>query len=277
MNKLSFTYASDKEHNLAQRLVIKTIESLTGKKKLEKLYNNSLNEKINPRYLWKELLKILEIQIVNNDEVNHIIPSEGPLIVIANHPFGIIDGLILCSIIADIRADFKIMTHETLQFFPDLNQYILPVNFSKNTKSIVQSNIKIASQAKEHVLQGGVLIIFPSGSVSVAENLKSEAKDDEWKIFPAKLIQQTKADILPFYFEGKNGLLFHLFASKFKNQTLKYSSYIHETRRKIGKKIYVNGGNLIKYSEISHITDRKQLTKYLKRLTYNLKDTNEFS
>ena len=51
MNKLSFTYASDKEHNLAQRLVIKTIENLTGKKKLEKLYNNSLNEKINPRVI----------------------------------------------------------------------------------------------------------------------------------------------------------------------------------------------------------------------------------
>ena len=63
------------------------------------------------------------------------------------------------------------------------------------------------------------------------KSIKSEAKDDEWKLFPAKLIQQTKASVLPIYFDGKNGLLFHLFASKMNNQTLKYSSYIHETKK----------------------------------------------
>ena len=67
----------------------------------------------------------------------------------------------------------------------------------------------------------GIIIIFPSGGVSVAKNLKSEAIDDEWKLFPAKLIHQTRANVLPIYFDGKNGFLFHLFASKIKNQTLK--------------------------------------------------------
>ena len=62
--------------------------------------------------------------------------------------------------------------------------------------------------------------------MSVAKNLKSAAKDDEWKQFTAKIIKQTKADVLPVYFDGKNGLLYHLFASKLKNQTLKYSSYV---------------------------------------------------
>ena len=118
----------------------------------------------------------------------------------------------------------------------------------------------------------GALIIFPSGSVSTAKSIKSEAKDDEWKIFPAKLIHQTKTDILPIYFDGKNGLLFHLFASKMKNQTLKYSSYMHETRKKIGKEIIIYSGEVIKYDEISHFHDRQILTNYLKELTYNLKN-----
>ena len=106
---------------------------------------------------------------------------------------------------------------------------------------------------------------------AVERYLKSEAKDDEWKNFPAKLIHQTKTDVLPIYFDGKNGLLFHIFASKLKNQTLKYSTYIHETRKKIGKEINIYSGDLIKYNDISHIEDRQELTKYLKTLTYNLK------
>ena len=126
----------------------------------------------------------------------------------------------MCSIASKIRSDFKILTHETLGFAPELNEYILPIDFKENSKITVKNNIETAKNAKKHLLNGGLLIIFPSGSVSVAKNLKSAAKDDEWKIFPAKLIHQTKADILPIYFDGKNGLLFHLFASKIKNQTV---------------------------------------------------------
>ena len=121
-------------------------------------------------------------------------------------------------------------------------------------------------------MNNGSLIIFPSGSVSTAKSIKSDARDDEWKMFPAKLILQTKTDVLPIYFDGKNGLLFHLFASKMKNQTLKYSSYLHETKKKIGKDIVIYSGEVVKYSSISHLDDRQDLTNYLKDLTYNLKN-----
>ena len=86
-----------------------------------------------------------------------------------------------------------------------------------------------------------------------------------------KLLKQTKSDILPIYFDGKNGLLFHVFASKLKNQTLKYSSYIHETKKMIGKKINIYPGSVIKYSELSKISNREKLTEYLKKKTYELR------
>ena len=166
------------------------------------------------------------------------------------------------------------MTHETLQFLPQLEEFILPVDFSSNKKQSVKSNIETAKKAKQHLLNNGALIVFPSGSVSTAKSIKSEAKDDAWKSFPAKLIQQTKTNILPIYFDGKNGLLFHIFASKLNNQTLKYSSYIHETRKKIGKEIIIYSGNILMYNKVSHIEDRNVLTDYLKDLTYNLKNIN---
>ena len=271
MNKINISYASKVEHNFAQRIIIKTIEHVTGKKKLERLYSQYADSGSDPRNFWTDILKILNIKFKNKSSYKINIPDKGPLMVIANHPFGIIDGLILCSIVSKNRSDFKIMTHETLQFLPQLEKYILPVDFSKTDKTTLKNNLNTANLAKKHVEDGGVLIIFPSGSVSVAKSLKSEAKDENWKIFPAKLIQQTKCSILPIYFNGKNGLLFHLFASKMKSSTLKYSSYIHETRKKIGQEISIFVGDIINFDEISHIKDRKILINFLKDRTYKLK------
>ena len=271
MNKIDFSYASKSEHNFAQRLIIKTIENITGKRKLENLYKKFSIDKTNPIHFWNDFLKIMDIKVKNNSKKKLNIPTNGPLMVIANHPFGIIDGLILCSILSTKRKDFKIMTHETLKFLPELENFILPVDFSERKESRLL-NIETAKKAKDHLLNNGSLIIFPSGSVSTAKNLRSDAKDDKWKNFPAKLIQATKARILPIYFDGKNGLMFHLFASKMKNQTLKYSSYIYETRRKIGKEIIIYSGEVIENEEISHFKDRSELTKYLKDITYNLKN-----
>ena len=273
MQKINLTYASRAEHNFAQRLVIKTIERVTGKTKLEKVYKNYSKKSTDPRFFWSTILEIMNIQITDKSKSDLVIPKSGPLLMISNHPFGIIDGLILCSLASKVRADFKIITHETLRFIPELDQYILPIDFSGTDKETIKNNIKTTKKAKEHLLNNGLLIIFPSGSVSISKNLKTVAEDDEWKLFPAKLIHQTKTDILPIYFDGKNGFLFHLFAAKMKNQTLKYSSYVHETRRKIGKEIIIYSGKRINYTDIESIKDRVELTAYLKNATYDLKQS----
>ncbi len=275
MNKIDFSYASKSEHNFAQRLIIKTIETLTGKKKLESLYKNYSIDSNNPKKFWTDILNEMKIKIINKSNNQLYIPENGSLLVIANHPFGIIDGLILCSLVSKVRDDFKIMTHETLQFLPQLNQFILPVDFNGQEKKSKILNIQTAKDAREYLDNKGVVIIFPSGGVSTARSLKSEAIDDAWKLFPAKLIHQTSTDILPIYFDGKNGLLFHLFATKMKNQTLKYSSYIHETKKKIGKQIDIYSGNIIKYKDIENFKDRSELTQHLKDIVYNLKNSKD--
>ena len=271
MNKINLSYASELEHNFAQRIIIKTIERITGKKKLESLYSQYMSSKNDPETFWTDILNLMNIRLINKSKKNISIPKKGSLIVIANHPFGIIDGIALCSLVSNVRNDFKIMTHETLKFLPQLDNYILPVDFSGTDTKTIKYNLETAKKAKKHLINNGVLIIFPSGSVSTAKNLKSEARDDEWKPFPAKHIHQTKTDILPIYFDGKNGMLFHLFASKIKSSTLKYSSYIHETRKKIGKDIIIYSGEIISYESINEIKDRNELINFLKKTTYNLK------
>ena len=133
MNKIDFSYASKTEHNLAQRFLIKSIERITGKKKLENLYKNYSLQSKDPVNFWSDILKLMKIKIKNKSNIELDVPNSGPLVVIANHPFGIIDGLILCSLISEKRKDFKIMTHET-ELLPELERFILPVDFSKKVK-----------------------------------------------------------------------------------------------------------------------------------------------
>ena len=275
MEKIKFTYASRSEHNIAQRLIIQTIEKITGKKKLENLYQEYKHNSNDPANFWQDMIHLTKINIIDKSKNPLNIPKNGSLIVIANHPFGIVDGLILCSLVSKSRSDFKIMTHETLQFLPQLKQFILPVDFSAKNKESKRFNLETAKLAKNHLKDNGALIIFPAGSVSTAQTLRSDATDEEWKLFPAKLIHSTKASVLPIFFDGKNGVFFHLFASKFKNQTLKYSTYIHETKKKIGKDIIIYSGQTLKYNELSHMKDRKHLTNYLKETTYKLKSSDE--
>lgn len=273
MNKIDFSYASNIEHNYAQRLIIKTIEKLTGKKKLEKIYKDFSKENYDPRFFWSGILNFMEIKVINKSKKNLIIPSKGSLLIIANHPFGIIDGIILCSIASKVRPDFKIITHETLRFLPELDKYILPIEFNDRDKNTIKNNIKSTAKARTHLLEGGVLIIFPSGGVSTSKNPETAKQNDEWKLFTAKLVHQTRTDILPIFFDGKNGFLFNLFATKLKNQTLKYSSYIYETKKKIGKEIIIYSGDIIKFKNIENIRNRENLTEYLKHKTYSLSNS----
>ena len=138
MKKIELTYASKSEHNFAQRLIIKTIERATGRKKLEKVYKDYSKKTIDPRFFWSSVLKIMNIRITDKSKNALAIPHSGPLLMISNHPFVIIDGLILCSLASKVRADFKIITHETLRFIPELDQYILPIDFSGTDKEIIK-------------------------------------------------------------------------------------------------------------------------------------------
>ena len=107
MNKISFSYASKAEHNIGQRLIIKLIENLTGKRKLEKIYKNYIPSNNDPINFWTDILKLMKIRVINRSVKPLLIPETGSLMIIANHPFGIIDGLILCSLVSKKRKDFK--------------------------------------------------------------------------------------------------------------------------------------------------------------------------
>ena len=270
MKKNKFSYASSFELNLPQRLIVKTIEKLSGQKKLTKLYEQYDKNYRDPKLFWSDMVRLLELKINIKSKNTFKIPKSGPVLIIANHPFGMVDGIILCSLVSKFRDDFKIITHEVLRFTNKIDKYILPIYFNKDQKKSFSVNLLTHKKAKKHLDDNGVIILFPAGGVAVAKSLRSKAVDAYWKTLSAKLINVTKADVFPVYFDGKNSFLYHLFASKMKNQTLKYSSYLHETKTKIGKEINIYCDQLLKNNDLRSIGNRKETMVFLRDYTMNL-------
>jgi putative hemolysin len=116
--------------------------------------------------------------------------------------------------------------------------------------------------------QGVTIVIFPAGGVATASKLFGKAEDLPWKIFPAKLIQAAGASVVPIHFSGQNGCLFHI-VSKF-SLTLRLSLLVREFARLRGKSISVKIGNVLPWSQLAVLGDRKALLETLHNAVFAL-------
>ena len=267
-NNIAFTFASSEVNRFGQNF-IKLTELLTGKLKLKRLYDQYLEEDNPPENFWHDAVEKLQFSINTTFHSNKDIPHKGRLIVIANHAFGVADGVTLCSLISKVREDYKIITHKFLRQADAVKEKIIPIDFSKS-KDAVLSNINARREAEKFLLEEGVIVLFPSGQIATKNNLKrnTKADDGEWKQFVSKLVVKTKSPVLPMYFEGQNSQLFHI-ANKI-GQTFRYSLMMYELKRKIGDTINLHIGEIIPYSYLEEIGDLIQITKLLRQKTYSL-------
>jgi len=267
-NNLAFTFATS-EVNPLGRAFIQITELGTGKLKLKKLYDQYLKENRPPEYFWHDAVKKLELKVQSNFKIPNPIPSKGRLIIIANHAFGVADGVVMCSLLTKVRQDYKIITHKVLRQAEAVKRNIIPIDFAP-TRQAILDNIKSRKESEEVLNNEGVILIFPSGQIATKEKLKRNAKvtDHEWKQFTAKLALRTRSPVLPMFFEGQNSELFHI-ANKI-GQTFRYSLMMYELKRKIGKEIKVHIGEVIPFDMIKKIDDLKKITNFLRKKTYDL-------
>ena len=255
--------------NFLSRQFIKIIELLTGKLKLKKLYDQYLLENNPPKYFWNDAVKKLQFNLKTNFKDGSFIPDTGRLIVVANHAFGVADGVSLCSVVSNIRQDYKIITHKVLRQAEAVKDKIIPIDFSLNRKAML-ANIEARKKAEEVLLQDGIIVIFPSGQIATKKNLKlkTKADDGEWKQFVSKLIIKTRSPVLPSYFEGQNSQLYHI-ANKM-GQTFRYSLLMYELTRKIGDTINLHFGKVIPFSDFEKVDSLIEITKIIRQKTYSL-------
>ena len=266
--KIAFTFASA-EVSFLSRQFIKIIELFTGKIKLKKLYDQYLLENNSPENFWHDAVSKLKFNLKTYFVEGSAIPRSGRLIIVANHAFGVADGVSLCSVISGIRQDYKMITHKVLRQADAVKEKIIPIDFSPN-RSAMLANIEARKEAEKVLQNDGVIVIFPSGQIATKENLKFQTKahDGEWKQFTSKLIVKTKSPVLPSFFEGHNSHLYHI-ANKM-GQTFRYSLLMYELTRKIGDTINLHFGKIIPFSDFEKIGNLIEITKFIRSETYSL-------
>jgi putative hemolysin len=264
-----FSYASPNDPAF-KRLVIRAIERMSGQPDLKRMY---LEHQERPRPgegFWNAAVRQLGLKIVLNEERLSEIPPKGALIIVANHPFGVLDGIVVCWLVARIRKDFKILTNALLNRVDEIKDFLLPIDFEES-KAALETNIKSRADAKALLEKGGVLIIFPGGTVSTTPSVLSRrARDPEWKTFTARMIIQGKAPVVPIYFAGQNSRLFQV--ASHVSMTLRLSLLFKEVHDRIGGDMVLRIGKRIPYENLKTIPDRKQLMEFLRERTYALAD-----
>jgi putative hemolysin len=269
LDRLLLSYASH-EDPVLRRLTIRAIERVTGQPHLKRLYLATRRQPRAGENFWDAAVRELRIGINYDPARLAAIPRAGPVVVVANHPFGVLDGVVLSHLIAKLRPDFKVLTHHALYRAAEVRPFVLPIAFAE-TPAATLTNLRSRASALELLAQGGCLIIFPSGAVSTAKTpFGREAIDCAWKPFAARAIMQTAATVVPVFFAGQNSRLFQV--ASHVSQTLRVSLLFHEVRNKVGRVVSVRIGGPIPYAGLARIGDRHALTDHLRRLTYGLAD-----
>ena len=130
------------------------------------------------------------------------VPSKGPLMIIANHPFGVLDGLVICWLTSKIRSEFKVLTHSLLLRASETKDYLLPIDFSESKNAMI-TNLETRKTARSILDNGGTIVVFPGGTVSTTKRFYNRtALDPSWRNFTSRLIKRSKPTILPLHFTG---------------------------------------------------------------------------
>jgi putative hemolysin len=262
-----FSYAAPDDPRL-KRLVIRIIERLTGQPYLRWLYNDHITHPIPGESFWDAAIRKLELKIVYDQAKLDSWPKKGPLVVVSNHPFGVLDGVVLCHLVSKVRGDFRVLINSVLVRAEEIKPYLLPIDFAENEEAL-KTNLQTRQQAKAHLMKGGCLVVFPAGGVSTTPTVwHKKAIDADWKTFTARLITQAKAAVAPVYFAGQNSRLFQL-ASHI-SMTLRLSLLFKEVHDKIGSEIHVRIGEVAAYDKLGSTTDRHEFMDNLRRMTYAL-------
>jgi putative hemolysin len=213
--------------------VIRVMEWMTGKIIL--LYLIRRFEREGAAYgqaFWKQALRQMGITLETSAEQIANIPTNGPVVVVANHPHGLVDGMILAELIGRVRTDYKILTRSLLTGVGEIEEFMISVPFPHEENSL-QKSLDMRKQAMEHLSSGGVIVLFPSGVVSCSETFFGPAVEAAWNPFTAKMIQRSKAAVVPIYFPGQNSRIYQI-ANKL-SPTLRQGLLIHEVVHSLNK------------------------------------------
>ncbi len=224
-DKSRLSYANTFPHK-GKRAVIRTMEWTTGKLKLLRLIRRFEAQGVETgQAFWPHALGVMGITLETPADEIARIPATGPVIVVANHPHGLVDGMVLAELIGRVRTDYKILTRSLLTGIPEIEQFMIPVPFPHEEDAIAKS-LEMRKTAMAHLAAGGVVVLFPSGVVASSDTWWGPAIERDWNPFTAKMIVKSGADVVPIRFPGANSRAYQI-ADKL-SATLRQGLLLHE-------------------------------------------------
>ena len=268
MDKSVFTYAQESDP-LWKRMAIGCLEVATGRNTIRRLYFEQQAVGWGGSF-FETAIQALKLDVKINPERLAAIPKQGPLVIIANHPFGVLDGIVMCALMEKARDDFLVLTNAVLMKAPEMRARMLPIDFAE-TRDAQRLNAQSRARALEHVKKGGCVVVFPGSAISTSPDWfgRDAAIDPPWTPFVARLVQQARADVVPIFFDGQNSALFQ-FVSHI-SQTARLALFFHEVRRRIATQFPVLIGQVIPHTALEEFVDRHALTAHLRKCVYDQK------
>jgi len=195
------------------------------------------------------------------------IPRTGPLVAVANHPFGGLDGIILGALLAGARPDTKILGNYFLQQIPEIKELIIPVDpFDRQDSA--RKNMSPLRETLRWLRSGGALGAFPAGEVAHYDVRRRFITDPAWSLHIAALVRRTRATVLPVYFDGSNSSMFH--ALGLVHPRLRTVMLPRELMNKQSRTVSVHIGNPIPFTALEEFQSDHAMCRYLRLRTFVL-------
>jgi len=209
-DRRSLSYASTFDDPV-KASVIRVIEAFTGKLTILRLIRKFERQGApQGQAFWRACLDVMGIDLVTPQEQLDRIPKKGPVIVVANHPHGMVDGMIFADLIGRVRSDYRILTRSLLTVIDDVaGSYMIPVPFPHD-QDAQRKGVEMRAKAMDHLKNGGVVALFPSGVVASSDTWFGPAIEREWNVFTAKLIRRSGAQVVPMRFIGQNSRAYQI-------------------------------------------------------------------
>lgn len=268
MDAFLFSYADPGDPPL-KRGLIRLVETATGQPKLKRLYVQNQRFPRAGESFWEAAVRSLRLDVRHDPAALAAIPRTGPVVVVANHPYGVLDGVVISWLVSKIRTDFVVLTNAVLMRAPEVRDFILPIDFA-GTAEATATNLASRAAARAHLARGGAVVVFPAGAVSTAPDKlgMKPAVDARWQPFVAALIQASRATVAPVWFGGQNSRLFQM--ASHVSAALRVSLIFHEVKARIGTALPVAIGSPIPFAALTHIRDRQALADELRARVYAL-------